>query len=152
MKSPFVAVGLFISFACLASLAWPLTASGQADEVPSTVTFDNRSGEQALVKLVGPTLQTVMVPKGVGRTVKVVAGDYYLLIRYGSDPKEFTYVKGDRFRVKHTDTEYSTTIITLYKVTGGNYPYRSIARLEFDNFTDRQILPVRQVVGEAWQR
>jgi len=46
-----------------------------------TITFDNRSGEQASVRVIGPSKPTVDVPDGQRRTVKVGGGQYYILVR-----------------------------------------------------------------------
>lgn len=102
---------------------------------PNTITFDNQSGEPALVKLVGPTRQAVDVPKGQKRTVHVAAGEYHLLIRYGSDAREYSYSKGDPFKVHKNATQYSSISITLHKVVGGNYPIRQTTRKKFDSAT-----------------
>ena len=103
-----------------------------AQESPNSITLDNRSEELATVKLVGPTRQTVEVPQGQSRTVKVTAGRYYLLVRYGNKPGHYTYVKGDTFTVQQTATQYSAINITLHKVIGGNYPAHPTSREEFD--------------------
>lgn len=107
--------------------------SAYAQDNPNSITFDNQSGELALVKLVGPTSQTIEVPTAKSRKVSVVAGEYYILVRYGRDPKQFRYSKGDQFTVSQTPTQYSTISITLHKVVGGNYPSRMASKEEFDN-------------------
>jgi hypothetical protein len=104
-----------------------------ASDNPNTITFENRSGEYTLVKLMGPTGQTVEVPHGESRTVNVAAGEYYLLVRYGSKPGTYEYTKGDAFTVTQTKTQYSVINITLHKVVGGNYPAHPISSEEFDN-------------------
>lgn len=52
--------------------------SVHAQDNPNTITFDNKSGEPALVKLIGPTGQTVEVPNGESQTVNTGAGEYYI--------------------------------------------------------------------------
>ena len=104
-----------------------------ASDNPNTITFENRSGECTLVKLMGPTGQTVEVPHGESRTVNVAAGEYYLLVRYGSKPGTYAYTKGDAFTVTQTKTQYSVITITLHKVVGGNYPAHPISSEVFDN-------------------
>lgn len=104
-----------------------------ASDNPNTITFYNSSGELTQVKLMGPTGQTVEVPHGESRTVNVAAGEYYLLVRYGSKPDIYTYTKGDPFTVTQTKTQYSVITITLHKVVGGNYPAHPISSKEFDN-------------------
>lgn len=103
-----------------------------AQALRGSITFDNQSGEPALVKLVGPTTQAVEVPNGEKRTVNVAAGEYYLLARYGADPKRYIYSRGDPFKVEETATRYSVITITLHKVVGGNYPTHPTSAEEFD--------------------
>ena len=109
------------------------TPSIHAQDNPNTITFDNKSGESALVKLIGPTGQTVEVPNGESRTVNTAAGEYYILTRYGSKPKGYKYAKGDPFTVVQTESEYSIITITLHKVIDGNYATHPISGKEFDN-------------------
>lgn len=103
-----------------------------AQDNPNTITFDNQSGEPAFVKLIGPTRQSVEVPKGRKKTLHVAAGEYHLLIRYCSETREYSYSKGDPFKVHENATQYSSISITLHKVVGGNYPIRETTRQEFD--------------------
>ena len=84
------------------------------------------------MKVIGPTVQTVEVPKGQNHTVNVVAGEYYLLVRYGSKPDQYSYTKGDPFTVNQTAIQYSVINITLHKVVGGNYPTHPSSHEEFD--------------------
>lgn len=104
----------------------------QAQSLHGTITFDNQSGEPALVKLIGPTGHVVEVPHGQTRTVNVAPGEYYLLARYGTDSSRYTYSRGNPFKVEETGTQYSVLTITLHKVVGGNYPTRTTSREEFD--------------------
>lgn len=102
-----------------------------AQALHNTITFDNQSDEPALVKLVGPTAQTVDVPHGEKRMVTVAAGEYYLLARYGADPSHYTYARGNPFTVEETTTQSSVITMTLHKVIGGNYPSHAASREEF---------------------
>jgi hypothetical protein len=108
-----------------------VTGVAQA-EPPNTLTLDNRSGEDALVKVVGPTRAAVEVPTGSSRTLHVAAGGYVLLVRYGREAGQYTYTKGDPFAVRQTPTEYSVITITLHRVVNGNYGSVPIAAGEFD--------------------
>jgi len=105
----------------------------EASDNPNTITFYNPFGEWTLVKLLGPTGQTVEVPHGESRTIKVAAGEYYLLVRYGSKPEIYTYAKGEPFTVTQTETQYSVITITLHKVAGDNYSAHPISSEGFDN-------------------
>ena len=104
----------------------------KAQNYLNTVTFDNQSGEYGAVKLVGPTTRMVDVPHGQKRTVNVAAGEYYILVRYGSKPDQYSYAKGDPFTVHQTATQYSCITITLHPVVDGNYRTRSSSREEFN--------------------
>lgn len=109
-----------------------LLSGGALAEPPNTLTLDNRSGEDALVKVVGPTSAAVEVPTGSSRTIHVAGGGYLLLVRYGRDPRRYSYTKGDPFTVRQTPTQYSMTTITLHKVVNGNYGTVRIPAGEFE--------------------
>lgn len=120
---------------CIIALASVLllpAAAGQAQTPRATITFDNKSGELALVKVIGPTGRRTEVPDRQKRTVKVVGGQYYLLVRYGAKPGSYHYTKGDRFKVTQTATRYSIITITLHKVVGGNYGSEPSSPEEFE--------------------
>ena len=112
--------------AIILALVAAQTASGQSNKV----TFDNQSGEPALVKLIGPTFVDVEVPAGGRRTVAAAAGRYHIKIRYGA-PGRYRFAKGDEFDVTETSTTRSETTITIHKVIGGNYSTRPISEDEF---------------------
>src|SRR5271166_1832460 len=106
-------------------LAWIISASAQ-----NTVSFDNRSGEPALVKLIGPTSSEIEVPNGTKPVVQVLAGKYFIKVRYGVEGK-YHYTKGQEFTVHETATTTSEITITLHKVVNGNYGSRPITEQEF---------------------
>ncbi len=97
----------------------------------NTVTFDNQSGEDALVKIIGLTYKEVEVPKGAKRTVDASAGRYFIKVRYGA-PSRYRYTKGEEFDVQETATTRSAITITLHKVVAGNYDARPISEKEFN--------------------
>jgi len=97
-----------------------------------TITLDNRSGKDALVKLVGPSSQSVAVPNGDFKTVNVAAGQYSILVRYGSSATEYTYAEGDPFTVSESAAEHSAVKITLHEVNGGNYAAHTTSGAMFD--------------------
>jgi hypothetical protein len=121
---------MYIFLLCLVLWAIPHVF---ARDNPNTITFDNKSGETALVKVIGPSGQTVEVPNRQSRTVNIEAGEYYILVRYGSNPKEYSYAKGNPFTITQTATQYSATTITLHKVLDGNYLTHPISAEEFSN-------------------
>src|SRR5271166_1076835 len=63
-------------------LAWIISASAQ-----NTVSFDNQSGEPTLVKLIGPTSSEIEVPNGTKPVIQVLAGKYFIKVRYGVEGK-----------------------------------------------------------------
>lgn len=110
-----------------------LAAAGVGQQVQhSRVTFDNQSGERAVVKLVGPGAQAVEVPNAEKRTVNLAPGEYYLLVRYGADPQRQTYLRGNSFKVEEKPPHVSVITITLHKVAGGSYLTKPTSREEFD--------------------
>ena len=117
---------------CLAIFGW--LGSAFAASLPpqkSSITFVNRSGAAALVKLVGPTRHTVEVADGGSRAVNIAGGHYHLLVRYGSEPKQYRYTKGEAFEVLETASEYEEITITLHTVAGGNYDAQPSSPDEF---------------------
>lgn len=124
MKSKHFAVLLFF-------LAMPMVA--MASDSPNTITFENQSGEFALVKLVGPTIMAVEVPDNGSRTVHVPAGEYYILVQYGSVSQGYHYTKGTAFSVVETTMQYSIITITLHTVINGNYATQPATKNEFDS-------------------
>ena len=132
MKSAKIGLELFVSILFVMLSLCLVVSSIYARNNKNIITFDNQSGEPALVKLVGPTGQTIEVPNGQSRKVNAAAGEYYILARYGSIPKHYRYSKGDPFTVRETETQYSAITITLHKVAGGNYPSRRSSREEFE--------------------
>ncbi|MGB7748252.1 MAG: hypothetical protein WBN75_13300 [Verrucomicrobiia bacterium] len=109
-----IILSLSILFACI------ISASAQ-----NTVSFDNQSGEPALVKLIGPAPNEVEVPDGTRQSVQASAGKYFIKVRYGVQGK-FHYAKGQEFTVDETATTTSQITITLHKVVNGNYESRPI--------------------------
>ncbi len=83
------------------------------------ITFDNQSGEQAVVNLIGPSSKIVVVPKGSRQSVNAKPGSYYIEVRYGTK-RNTPYIKGEKFIITESGTENSSKTITLHKVVAGN--------------------------------
>lgn len=98
----------------------------------NTITFENASGQTALVRLAGPTELMVTVPDKESRTVEVSAGNYYIKVRYGDNPDNFRFCQGDEFSVEETAAYYSRIRITLHPVVGGTYKTCPISEEEFN--------------------
>jgi len=104
----------------------------------NTVSFENQSGEPALVKIVGPTQLHVSVPIGRKETVVVGAGRYHIKVRYGVEGR-YKYSRGDDFAVTETVTKRSEVTISLRKVIGGNYRSTTISADEFGDNPDAAV-------------
>ena len=105
---------------------WPL--SGAASSI---ITFDNQSGEPALVRLVGPTRAEVDVPNGGRKSTHGVApGRYVIRVRYGT-PGTYRYTEGEPFEVHASAFSYSHVTITLHRVRNGNYTMRPSSEVDF---------------------
>lgn len=100
----------------------------------NTVTFNNNSGEDALVKLVGPNGNTRSVEVSNGSMsvlTQVNSGEHYIRVRYGRNGR-YHYSRGDRFTVRGDGYYMRSRIsITLHKVINGNYGSRPIGASEF---------------------
>lgn len=119
-----------LSAVLAAAVFLPLAADAQYH---SSITFQNGAGEDALVKLVGPSARTVSVPKNDSRSESGIApGSYYILVRYGDREENYSYMKGDNFDVEESGNEYSEISITLYTVANGNYGSRPARKEEFE--------------------
>lgn len=92
-----------------------------AQPVLNKIIFDNQSGQNAVVKVIGSTKLVVKVPKQRKKTVHVAAGDYYILVRYGDSEKDFSYTKSDPFVVTQSEDQYSIITFTLYRTRGGDF-------------------------------
>jgi len=140
MKSILASITILLA-ACVAALA------------QNTVSFDNQSGEPALVKLVGPTSNEIEVPNGAKQGVQASAGRYIIKVRYGT-ADNYHYAKGGEFDVKETTTTRSEITITLHKVVAGNYESQPISEKDFLRDLPKQIAggnaaPVTSTIQQA---
>ena len=125
IRSLVIATG-FLWIVGWASLPWA------AQSAPHKIIFDNQSGQNALVKLIGSTKLVVKVPKQRKKTVHVAEGDYYILVRYGDSAKDFTYTKSDVFAVTQSGDQYSIITFTLYRTRGGDFFVKPVTPEEFE--------------------
>lgn len=77
----------------LAALVSLSILSLSAAERPS-IAFQNNSGDDAVVRLAGPTSGFVTAPTSASRTVEVAGGAYRIYIKYGTAGKYY-YTRGD---------------------------------------------------------
>jgi hypothetical protein len=95
-----------------------------------TIRFENASGDDCVVKLVGPTGGYVDVPDAGSRTVAVRGGQYHIVTRYGR-PGSYSYRRGESFSVTESSNAVSRIVITLHRVSNGNYDTRPTSEAEF---------------------
>lgn len=95
------------------------------------LTFMNRSGDLALVKLVGPSRKVVQVPDGQDRRVQIASGAYRIYVRYGEDG-HYIYTKGESFVIREVTGGYIQAQLTLHGVVNGNYGVEGSSRQEFE--------------------
>lgn len=118
-------IGLALAL-LLTVMAVPSRAAGRP-----TIAFENRSGENAAVRLVGPTGGLVTVADGSTRTVEVSGGAYRIYVRYGVEGK-YRYTRGDSFTIYEGPDGVDQISITLHKVVGGNYGTSPSSEAEFN--------------------
>lgn len=138
------------TFALRALMVAVLLPFGAHAQYHSSISFQNGSGEDAVVKLVGPSARATPVPQNQTRSESGIApGRYYLVVRYGDNEKNYSYTKGDPFAVEESGDQYSEISITLYKVPNGNYPTRPARKEDFDK--GLASMPPRQQNGRGDQ-
>ena len=96
-------------------LSISIGAAGRA-----TLTLENASGDDALVRVSGPTTGYVEVPNSSSRTINVAGGTYRLFVRYGR-PGKYSYTRGEPFTIVDNGPEWEEVTVTLHKVPNGNY-------------------------------
>ncbi|GJL62247.1 MAG: hypothetical protein NPIRA04_09010 [Nitrospirales bacterium] len=112
-----------------------------AQSPPNKITFENHSGQNAVVKLIGPTKAVVSLVRGQTRIVRVVAGDYHVLVRYGSSPKEYSYTKSAQFSVDQPENQISIITFTLHRRSGGSFQSEPVSGDEFEDITMSSLHP-----------
>ena len=98
----------------------------------NTLTFINKSGEDALVKLVGPSRRLIEVPNRKERTVSIAGGEYQIYVRYGNGQR-YRFTRGEVFRIVDPPTGYTVARLTLHGVINGNYHTFSSSEDEFNH-------------------
>jgi hypothetical protein len=100
-------------------------------EGKSSLTLINQSGDNALVKLTGPSRKTVEISNGSSRTVNIAGGQYTIYVRYGT-PGRYRYTKGESFQIDETSITYTRASLTLHGVANGNYRTEGSSESEFN--------------------
>lgn len=97
----------------------------------NSLTLINHSGDNALVKLTGPSRRTVTIPNGSSRIVNIAGGQYLIYVRYGT-PGRYRFTKGESFRIEETSFSYTQATLTLHGVQNGNYHTEASSENEFN--------------------
>ena len=117
-------------FAAVLLAAFAVAAPLGGQDRP-TITFVNRSGDDALVRVVGPVSETVPVADSTQRTITAGGGSYRIFVRYGR-PGSYRYTKGQTFSVYEGPDGVDQISITLHTVVGGNYGSSPSSGAEFN--------------------
>ncbi len=97
----------------------------------NSLTLINHSGNNALVKLVGPSRRTIEIPSGASETVNIVGGQYSIYVRYDLHGR-YRYTRGESFQIKETAISYTRASLTLHGVINGNYHTQGSSENEFN--------------------
>lgn len=100
-------------------------------EEKNSLTLINHSGDNALVKLTGPSRKTVQIPNGTSKTVNIDSGQYMIYVRYGKLDR-YRYTKGESFQIEETSFSYTRATLTLHGVVNGNYHTEGSSEYEFN--------------------
>ncbi len=102
----------------------------KAEGEKNFLTFINKSGEMALVKLVGPTRKEIHVPHKQEKTMRISSGVYRIYVRYG-EPGHYRYSKGEIFEIDNIPNGNIKARLTLHGVVDGNYSVSPSDEIEF---------------------
>ena len=112
-----------------------------ADLAKNIIKFDNQSGRNAVVRVMGPTQTVAKMQRDETRTVHVIAGDYYILVRYGDSEKEYSYTKSALFTVTQDDKKFSIITFTLHRRGGGTFNVQPVSGKEFETSVYSSVKP-----------
>jgi hypothetical protein len=115
-----------------------LTSPGQAAD-KNMLTLLNQSGEEALVKIVGPKSGAVALGRESEKTILLPAGSYKYYVRYGQDPG-FSFARGTPFTLEAVSTGYIEATLTLISPPGINQS-DPVLEEEFNRISN-QLLPI----------
>ena len=93
----------------------------------SVISFQNQSGTDATVRLLGPSSQVLTIVNGQSFGARVAAGDYYVVVRYGKNDSEYLFEKAGPIPVTEPSSKHSEVRITLQQPAADD----SKAREEF---------------------
>jgi len=110
-----------------------LIRCAEAASEENGLTFINKSGEDALVKLVGPSKRVVKVENGKEQRVEIASGSYYIYVRYG-EQGHYRYARGEKFKIDNVVSGYVEAELTLHGVVNGNYVVGPSSEEEFNRY------------------
>ncbi len=113
-------------------LASMISLADANQSTPNTITFDNQSGRNAVVRIMGPTKTIAKMQRDEKRIVHVAAGEYYILVRYGDSAKEYSYTKSSTFSVVQSEGKVSIIRFTLHRRSGGTFNSQPVSGNEFE--------------------
>jgi hypothetical protein len=94
----------------------------------SVISFQNQSGVDATVRLLGPSAQQFTVLNAQSFDANVAPGNYYVLVRYGRIPMEYLFSKAGPVSVTEVNGQHSKVRINLLRPGTNNQD----AQKEFD--------------------
>jgi len=89
------------------------TAGSATLTSPNTLTLENTSGDPVHAELIGPSAQVLDLEDNEKRTINIAPGEYTIQLRYGKDPKSYTYGKVAPFKIEQTGTTYMAATVTI---------------------------------------
>jgi len=129
MKRPFERIKALLII--LALICFSFSHPALAGSERHSLTFINKSGKDALVKLVGPSRKVVKVSNQEKEKVWISSGTYCVYVRYGNNPP-YQYVRGETFEISAPLGSYVDAYLTLHGVINGNYVVGSCSEEEFN--------------------
>jgi hypothetical protein len=105
--------------------------NAESSSEKNILTLINKSGDHALVKLVGQSRKVVEVPNGSDQTIYIAGGKYLIYARYGNGPK-YRFTRGESFTIQDSATSYTQATLTLHGVINGNYSTYDSSEDEFN--------------------
>jgi len=93
----------------------PIQASPPVVSGLSVISFQNKSGTDATVRLLGPSAQVLTVVNGQSLGAPVVTGDYFVVVRYGRSDSDYLFQKAGPIPVTEPSGKHSVVHITLQR-------------------------------------
>jgi hypothetical protein len=121
----------FVCILLLLTSSFTNTAFLNAQNKLITITIKNQSEETVLVKVIGPVNYMFELNGGMSKEVEADSGEYNLFLRFGNNPNNYSYRKGEPFSIIQTESHYTKATIILNTMKFSNYSTESISEEEF---------------------